>query len=237
MTTIQALQDLYAALGGTASDVENINTIPAMLNALAEIAGSTIELPAVSSTDNGDILTVVEGKWAKAEAPEELPAVTTSDEGDALIVDSEGKWAKSAIPSQLPAVTSADAGDALIVDSEGKWAKGEAGRIHFIDVYTSVGNITDNATSALNISFGTGKTMGDIYTEALQHGIENTALRVHGSQNTSEIIMRPSGYNNSSIRYTYLYVNSDTNVYIHDLAINKDSTETNKSPRFRSITA
>ena len=237
MTTIQALQDLYAALGGTASDVENINTIPAMLNALAEIAGSTIELPAVSSTDNGDILTVVEGKWAKAEAPEELPAVTTSDEGDALIVDSEGKWAKSAIPSQLPAVTSADEGDALIVDSEGKWAKGEAGGIHFIDVYTSVGNISDNATSALNISFGTGKTMGDIYTEALQHGIENTALRVHGSQNTSEIIMRPSGYNNSSIRYTYLYVNSDTNVYIHDLAINKDSTETNKSPRFRSITA
>lgn len=148
MTTIQALQDLYAALGGTASDVENINTIPAMLNALAEIAGSTIELPAVSSTDNGDILTVVEGKWAKAEAPEELPAVTTSDEGDALIVDSEGKWAKSAIPSQLPAVTSADAGDALIVDSEGKWAKAEIPKF----VLSTINNATAAAELLEQIS-------------------------------------------------------------------------------------
>jgi len=124
MTTINALKKLYVELGGNIKDVENITIIPEMIDALSEIAGSTIELPGVTSEDNGDILTVVEGKWAKAEAPEELPAVTTADYGDALIVDSEGKWAKSAIPSQLPEVTSTDAGDVLTVDSEGKWAKG-----------------------------------------------------------------------------------------------------------------
>lgn len=36
MTTIEALQNLYEALGGEASAVENINTIPAMLS---EISG------------------------------------------------------------------------------------------------------------------------------------------------------------------------------------------------------
>lgn len=69
MTTIEALQNLYKTLGGDASDVANINTIPAMIDALSEIAGSTIELPAVTATDNGDVLTVVAGKWAKAEIP------------------------------------------------------------------------------------------------------------------------------------------------------------------------
>lgn len=34
--TIQALQNLYVALGGTASDVEGITIIPDMINAIAE---------------------------------------------------------------------------------------------------------------------------------------------------------------------------------------------------------
>lgn len=123
MTNVDALKKLYIELGGNKEDIANIETSADMIEVLANIAGGTIELPAVSSTDNGDVLTVVSGKWAKAELPVELPAVTTSDEGNALIVSSEGKWAKEAIPSQLPAVTSADEGDVLTVDSEGKWAK------------------------------------------------------------------------------------------------------------------
>lgn len=67
MTTIQALQNLYVTLGGEASDVANINTIPAMIEAINTIAASAgIELPAVSETDNGDVLTVVDGAWTKA---------------------------------------------------------------------------------------------------------------------------------------------------------------------------
>lgn len=67
---ITALQGLYVALGGDAEDVENITTIPELINAIATVAtgvaGAT--LPSVSSTDNGKILKVVNGAWAAAES-------------------------------------------------------------------------------------------------------------------------------------------------------------------------
>ena len=58
-------------------------------------SGGGSELPAVTSDDNGDVLTVVEGAWAKADPPSSLPAVTGSDNGDVLTVV-EGAWAKAA---------------------------------------------------------------------------------------------------------------------------------------------
>jgi hypothetical protein len=69
--TITALQALYAALGGTSADVANMNTIPELINAIAAFvaAGGAAELPAVTATDNGKVLTVVSGKWA-AKTPE-----------------------------------------------------------------------------------------------------------------------------------------------------------------------
>jgi hypothetical protein len=92
-TTVEALKALYVAMGGTASDVENITLIPDMINAIASIAGSASNLPAVSADDNGDILQVVNGKWAKVAASKELPAVTDADNGSVLkVVD--GAWAK-----------------------------------------------------------------------------------------------------------------------------------------------
>lgn len=57
--------------------------------------GGSSELPAVTSDDNGDVLTVVSGAWAKADPPSSLPAVTVSDNGDVLTVV-EGAWAKAA---------------------------------------------------------------------------------------------------------------------------------------------
>lgn len=71
-TTVDALKNLYTALGGTAADVQNITLIPDMINALASYiqAGGAAELPKVSSSDNGKVLTVVSGKWAKAALPE-----------------------------------------------------------------------------------------------------------------------------------------------------------------------
>ena len=74
-TTIVALKALYVALGGSAGDVANIVLIPDMINAIATKAATVVaaanakELPSVSSTDNGKVLTVVSGKWAKADLP------------------------------------------------------------------------------------------------------------------------------------------------------------------------
>ena len=70
-TTIDALKNLYVALGGSADDVANITLIPEMITAIATVAASATaaELPKVSSSDNGKVLTVVSGKWQKAELP------------------------------------------------------------------------------------------------------------------------------------------------------------------------
>lgn len=192
MTTIDALKNLYVELGGNLKDVENINVIPKMIDALSEIAGSTIELPGVTVEDNGDVLTVVDGKWAKAEAPKELPAVTSTDEGNALIVDSEGKWAKSAIPSQLPAVTSADAGDVLTVDSEGKWAKANAGGAKFLEV-------RDSGTV---LYLPQGVKNSDIYTE-LEAGTNMKIKVTSGALGglIFEYIGKMSGYHCFSLTY------------------------------------
>lgn len=72
-TTITALQALYVAMGGNLSDVQNIVLIPNMINAIATLvsSGATNELPKVTSSDNGNVLTVVSGKWAKAALPSE----------------------------------------------------------------------------------------------------------------------------------------------------------------------
>lgn len=54
--------------------------------------GSGGGLPEVTEDDNGDVLTVVEGAWAKAELPVKLPAVNADDNGKILkVVD--GAWA------------------------------------------------------------------------------------------------------------------------------------------------
>lgn len=94
MLNINALKALYVALGGTASDVADMTTSAEVINAIAGIVGSTIELPAVSSADNGMVLTVVNGKWAKASIPSQLPAVTPEDAGSVLKVNESGVWAK-----------------------------------------------------------------------------------------------------------------------------------------------
>ncbi len=68
--TVDALKALYVALGGTGTDF-TARTIPEGLMMIATVAGTiataaaTAELPTVSATDNGDVLAVVDGKWAK----------------------------------------------------------------------------------------------------------------------------------------------------------------------------
>lgn len=77
-TNIDALKNLYVALGGNIEDVEGVNTTPDMINAIATVAagisgGANIPddrlLPVVKSADNNKVLTVVSGKWKAAELP------------------------------------------------------------------------------------------------------------------------------------------------------------------------
>ena len=46
---------------------------------LEEKIKEALELPAVSATDNGKVLTVVNAKWGKANVPTELPPLPAED--------------------------------------------------------------------------------------------------------------------------------------------------------------
>lgn len=65
-TTVEALKNLYVALGGSADDVANISLIPDMINKIATVAATATapELPKVTAADNGKVLKVASGKWA-----------------------------------------------------------------------------------------------------------------------------------------------------------------------------
>ena len=69
--TVKALKAIYVALGGNANDVKNITLIPDMLNKIAIVAATATaaELPKVTSSNNGQVLTVDSGKWKAKDLP------------------------------------------------------------------------------------------------------------------------------------------------------------------------
>ena len=81
-TTVDALKNLYVALGGTAADVaKELDDASAQvkipyafppINALATVAATATapELPKVTSSNNGQVLTVDGGKWKAKALPE-----------------------------------------------------------------------------------------------------------------------------------------------------------------------
>ena len=63
-TNVQALKNLYVALGGDLSTVANLATSSEVINAIASLPSLTGEYPpAVTAEDNGKVLKVAEGKW------------------------------------------------------------------------------------------------------------------------------------------------------------------------------
>lgn len=64
MGNVEALKALYVAMGGDAADVENLSLNAEIILALANvISGAGGLLPAVTASDDGKVLTVVDGKW------------------------------------------------------------------------------------------------------------------------------------------------------------------------------
>ena len=68
MTNVEALKELYVALGGSEADF-TATTNPEAIHLIATVLPTAIaaELPKVTSSDNGKVLTVDGGKW-KAKA-------------------------------------------------------------------------------------------------------------------------------------------------------------------------
>lgn len=89
MTIVNALKKLVTAWGGSTT----ADTIAEAIDDLSAVTPSS--LPEVTGADNGDILKVVSGEWAKATPSTELPVVSATDNGDVLTVV-EGAWAKAA---------------------------------------------------------------------------------------------------------------------------------------------
>ena len=68
-TIVEALQDLYVALGGKKADVSGLNLNPDVIEQIAALVneGALNELPAVTIDDAGDVLTVnASGEWEAA---------------------------------------------------------------------------------------------------------------------------------------------------------------------------
>lgn len=95
-----ALAKLYLKLGGDPEKIKENKNVTDYLDDLADVFKSLIELPVVSSTDNGKVLKVISGKWGKGEITKELPTVSNTDNGKILAV-SNGVWSKSDIPSNI----------------------------------------------------------------------------------------------------------------------------------------
>ena len=84
-------------------DISPVDVYLNLQEQLTEATGGV--LPKVSSTDNGMILKVSSGEWAKGSETVELPAVTAENNGAVLKVDA-GAWAIGAESKELPAYPS-----------------------------------------------------------------------------------------------------------------------------------
>lgn len=95
-TILEALKDLYVALGGSSSDVSGLSLNPDVIEKMATLvtSGALKELPALTG-NAGKVLKVSEGATG-VEWGSELPSVSADDNGDVLTVV-EGVWSKAAL--------------------------------------------------------------------------------------------------------------------------------------------
>lgn len=112
----EALKWIYASLGGDITDLAAVDDITVILNAIADLdtvqkIKSATELPDVSDVDDGDVLTVVDGEWAKAEPSgggSSLPSVSSTDVGKVMRVQN---GATATVTTIVPEQTVANTGE------------------------------------------------------------------------------------------------------------------------------
>jgi len=70
MTNVEALKEIYVALGGNANSF-NAQTNPEAIHLISTVIAAAIapELPKVTSSNNGQVLTVDAGKWKAKDLP------------------------------------------------------------------------------------------------------------------------------------------------------------------------
>lgn len=71
MTNVEALKEVYVALGGNASSF-NAQTNPEAIHLISTVIAAAIapELPKVTGSNNGQVLTVDGGKWKAKALPD-----------------------------------------------------------------------------------------------------------------------------------------------------------------------
>ena len=84
--------------------------------------GGGSSLPEVTTNNNGQVMTVVDGVWTAQTPASGLPDVTV-DDNDKVLAVSNGVWTIQTVthPVELPNVTVDDAGKFLRVGSDGTW--------------------------------------------------------------------------------------------------------------------
>lgn len=70
MTNVEALKEVYVALGGSA-EAFTAETNNEAIHLISTVIAAAIapELPTVTASNNGQVLTVKSGKWAAADLP------------------------------------------------------------------------------------------------------------------------------------------------------------------------
>lgn len=174
-------------------DVAVLSEKVAYLEAAIKNAG--IELPTVTSDDNGKTLQVIEGAWATGMLLPELPAVTGDDNGKTLQVSS-GAWATgSKIPGVVNTLDSTSTTDALSA-AQGKELDGKI-------------------TGLIKTKTVTGTTLA---TGNLSLDLQSTTSIIVGLQNESGgYIVLPYIYNTNIYAHvldTNLAIVSETNVSV-----------------------